>query len=130
MKCIVKDGCELAHGGTVLTGGATVDLPAAIALEVRHLVVEVLPSGDVQPIGAADRAEAELADALERAKPHERISILEQARADAQRFVSGAQEKVAQLDRQIAAERKASAKAGAPTGDPAGPKPDAVKGDK
>lgn len=114
MKCRVKVGQELAHGGTVLTGGTDVELAVSIAHEVRHLVDEVLPGGETRPIGAEARAAAELQDALDRAQPHERVSLLEQARAEAQRFADGAQSELARLDKLIAAERKAPAKPAKP----------------
>jgi len=73
----VKDGQELAHGGDVLPGGSVVQLLPAIAHEVRHLVEPIGDDGQVKPWGApSDEAiDAELAAA----RPHERISILEQA---------------------------------------------------
>lgn len=120
MKCRVKPGQQLAHGGAVLEGETDVELTAELAYEVRHLVDEVLPTGEVRAIGAGERAAAELQAALASAKPHERISILETARAS----VAG---DLDTLDRAIAAERKRlAAEAKGPANPaPAKPKDDA-----
>jgi len=75
----VKVGCELAHNGTVVGGGEDVTLDPAVAFEVRHLVDTVDPvTNDATPIGTA-RDEAALLSDLERARPHERVSLIEQA---------------------------------------------------
>lgn len=75
----VRDGKHLAHHGDVLNGGAELELPDAIALECAHLVDEVLPTGETRGVGAT--APADLKDVLARHRPHERVSILEEARA-------------------------------------------------
>jgi hypothetical protein len=95
----VKKGAKLPHDGQVLGEGTDVDLRTEIAHEVKHLVDEVLPTGELVPIGTGDQATADLQAQLETARPHERISILEAARAR----VSG---DVKAIDAEIAAERK------------------------
>lgn len=106
----VKLNCLLPHDGEVLTGGTDVELRPDIAHEVRHLVDEVLPTGEVQPIGFKDRQAAQLAADLAAARPHERISLLERARA-------AVADDLKTLDAQIAAEQtrlEADAKKTAP----------------
>ncbi|MEO8483326.1 MAG: hypothetical protein ABI634_14025 [Acidobacteriota bacterium] len=95
----VKLGALLPHDGGVLVGGTDVELRPDIAHEVRHLVNEVTATGEERPIGFKDRAEAELAAAVAAAKPHERISLLENAR----KVLLGDLEK---LDAQIDAEQQ------------------------
>lgn len=98
MHVRVKAGCQLAHNGAVIDGGAEIDLAPALAFEVRHLVDEVLPTGETRPLGAGERGAADLEAALAAARPHERISILEAARA----ATAG---DLAKIDRAIALER-------------------------
>lgn len=108
MLCRVKPGQQLPHAGEVFDAGQEIDLPDHVAREVPHLVVEVLANGDVRPIGAPSAPALE--EVLARHRPHERITILEEARAKV------AQD-LATLDRQIAAERAANAPPAASTVD-------------
>ena len=74
----VKSGAVLAHAGEALTSGEDVQLPPHVAYEVRHLVDPVdAVTGAVQPWGTVDQAvlETELA----KARPHERVSLIQQA---------------------------------------------------
>lgn len=94
-KYRVRPGQQLAHNGKVLFGGETLDLPQHLALEVRHLVDPVGADGKVKP-WPTDPVAA-LAAELSTAKPHERISILQQHRARATSHLDD-------IDREIAAE--------------------------
>lgn len=77
-KYRVKPGAELAHAGLVLTGGTDLELAPHVAYEVRHLVDPVEPlTGAVMPWVPVDQAQLELE--LAKARPHERISLIEDA---------------------------------------------------
>lgn len=99
MLCRVKPNCLLPHDGGVLDPNTDVELRADVAYEVRHLVDEVTATGELRPIGTAAASEAALKAALATARPHERISLLEAARAT----LAG---DLTKIDAQIAAERK------------------------
>lgn len=74
----VKPGAVLPHAGLVLTSGTNVELAPHVAYEVRHLVDPVdAATGAVKAWGSADQAALETE--LAKARPHERVSILEQA---------------------------------------------------
>jgi hypothetical protein len=105
----------------VLDAGTDVELTPAIAYEVRHAVDEVTATGEIRAIGASEPDAAALERALATARPHERISLLEEARARTAGDLKT-------LDAQIAAERK-RLDTEAPKGDarpPASPRPKAV----
>jgi len=112
----VIPGQQLAHHGQVYRGGDLVELDDAIALEVRSLITPVDAAGKPKawPTDAAGALAADLA----KARPHERISILQAARAAGQAHV-------ADIDREIAAEeaRLVAEGAGPGTPAPAAPKP-------
>lgn len=66
----VRDGSQLAHGGTVLEAGAIVELPRTIAADMAV-------SGHVEEIDAQGQPIASVPpDDLERFRTHERVSIL------------------------------------------------------
>lgn len=79
----VRAGKELAHHGDVLTAGQDVMLEAHIAHEVRHLIDEVDPAtGTVRPI-AMSLETARVLNDVARYRPHERVTLFEQAIAQA-----------------------------------------------
>ena len=114
----VRPGCELPHEGVVLASGADLELAPHIAVEVRHLVDPVNPATKkimAWPSKATSDLDAELA----RARPHERISLLEQAAATTSSDLGVIQAK-------IAAERKRLADTGEGPAETPKPAPVAV----
>lgn len=81
----VKSGRVLPHGGQVLEEGTIVeDLPRHVGEDsvVRDLVQEIDESGE--PVAPVDRPDAD----LERFRPHERVTLLEQRLSDAKARVA------------------------------------------
>ena len=107
MRCRVKPGKQLAHAGEVLEVGQEVELPIHIALEVPHLVEEVLPTGETRPIGQAP--DLDLQERLARHRPHKRITLLEQARERAAADLSAIEGQIASERKRLEAEQKAAA---------------------
>ena len=72
----VRAGAQLAHEGTVLEGGAPVQLTRAVAVEVRHLVEPL--DADGNPIDPPSELQLE----IEERPAHERDTILQRKRAE------------------------------------------------
>jgi len=82
----VRDGSVLPHEGTLFEAGAIVELPRHIGEDsiVRSLVQEVDETG--APVVLVD-AEADERD-LERFRPHERITLLQNRMVDARALLT------------------------------------------
>ena len=106
LQCRVRPGAILAHHGREYVGGEEVALAREVALAVAHLVDEVVGPDTVRRIAAPDAVD-ELRDRLDRHRPHERVSLLQQTRA----HLAGQLEEV---DRLIAGELAAVPKVAAP----------------
>lgn len=106
----VRDGQEVAHAGTVLSGGAFLELPRHVAEDpaVCGSIVEV--DADGKPVAPPP------ADDLARFRAHERVSILRERRA-------AKQAELAAIDAQLTAEEEALAAAVAAAAKPAAAKP-------
>lgn len=94
----VRPGAVLPHNGLVLEAGAIVDLPRHVAADsiVRDLVQEIDETGE--PVVSTGPIDAD----LERYRPHERITLLQNRMVEATGLVSRLEAAIALEERTIA----------------------------